>query len=89
MRKQNSDKQKLIHRIKIIQGHLKAVEKMLDEDKYCVDIVHQSLAVQQALKKVDELLIENHINSCVISQIKSGDGDKAVKELIELYEKRS
>ncbi|MCA9386105.1 metal-sensitive transcriptional regulator, partial [Candidatus Dojkabacteria bacterium] len=50
-RVKKTSKDRALHRIRIIQGHLKSVEKMIEEDKYCVDIVHQSRAVQKALKK--------------------------------------
>lgn len=81
-----SEKKKAVHRIKIIQGHLKAIEKMLEEDKYCVDIVHQSMAVQKALKKLDLELIANHLKTCVVHQIRDGEEKKTVEELKKLYE---
>jgi CsoR family transcriptional regulator, copper-sensing transcriptional repressor len=79
-------KKSALHRIKIIQGHLKAVEKMITENEYCVDVIHQSMAVQKALKKLDMLLMENHLNHCVIEQIQHGQKDKSVDELLRLYE---
>jgi CsoR family transcriptional regulator, copper-sensing transcriptional repressor len=88
MNKQLTEKQKMIHRIRIIQGHLKGIEKMLEEGQYCVNIIHQSMAVQEALKKMNQELIRNHLHSCVIHQIKNGNEDKAIKELIEIYEKK-
>lgn len=85
-RKKNGVKDRSLHRIKIIQGNLKAIEKMIDEDKYCLDIVHQSLAVQRAMRKLDMLLIENHLNTCVIHQIKNGEEKKTTEELLRLFE---
>lgn len=79
-------KDRALHRIKIIQGHLKSVEKMLDEDAYCVDIVHQSRAVQKALKKIDALIIEDHLNTCAIHQIKNGEEKRTTEELLKLFE---
>jgi len=79
-------KKRALHRIKIIQGHLKGIEKMLEEDQYCVDIIHQSMAVQKALKKLDIFIIEDHLKTCVIDQIKDGDESKTVEELKQLYE---
>lgn len=78
-------KQKLIHRMKIIQGHLKSIEKMIDEDAYCIDIIHQSRAVQTALKKMDMVIIDNHLHHCVIDQVKNGEEKKAVEELLALF----
>lgn len=79
-------KQRSIHRIKIIQGHLKKVEDMLQNDQYCLDIVHQSRAIQSALKKLDLLIIENHLKTCVIDQIKGGEEDRTTEELLKLFE---
>lgn len=78
-------KQKLIHRMKIIQGHLKSIEKMIDEESYCMDIIHQSRAVQTALKKIDIEIIDEHLRHCVIDQIKGGEDEKAVEELLALF----
>ncbi len=85
MHKQESNK-KLLHRIKIIQGHLKSIEKMIEEDAYCVDIVHQSRAVQNALKKIDLVVIEEHLNNCVVHQIKNGEEKKTTEELLRLFD---
>ena len=78
-------KKRAVHRIKIIQGHLKKVQQMLEEDAYCVDVVHQSRAVQSALKKLDALIIEEHLNTCVIDQIKGGEEIKTTEELLKLF----
>lgn len=79
-------KAKSIHRIKIIQGHINSILQMLEEDAYCVDIVHQSMAVQKALKRLDMQVIEDHLNHCVIDQIKDGEENRTVSELLKLYE---
>jgi DNA-binding FrmR family transcriptional regulator len=73
------------HRIKIIQGHLKCLEKMLERDEYCLDIVHQSRAIQKALKQLDLLLINDHLKSCVVDQIKGGEEERTRLELIKLF----
>lgn len=79
-------KDKALHRVQIIQGHLRAIEKMLHEDKYCIDIVHQSRAVQKALKQMDLVIIKDHLNSCVIDHIKSGREAETTEELLKLFE---
>lgn len=79
-------KKRAVHRIKIIQGHLKKIQEMLENDKYCIDIVHQSRAVQSALKKLDLFIMEDHLNTCVIDQIKSGDEESTIEELLKLFE---
>lgn len=85
-RKKTTTKARALHRIKIIQGHLASMEKMLEEGRYCVDVVHQSRAIQQALKKLDLLVIENHLKGCVVKQIKSGQDQRTTSELLTLFE---
>ncbi|KKP80491.1 MAG: YvgZ [Candidatus Levybacteria bacterium GW2011_GWB1_35_5] len=78
-------KKQNIHRIKIIKGHLNAIEEMINNDAYCVDVLNQSLAVQKALKGLDLQLMEGHLNHCVIEQAKKGDTKKVVEELLGIY----
>lgn len=85
-RKKTTSKQSALHRIKIIKGHLNSIESMLEDGRYCVDIVHQSQAVQKALQKLDVLLIEGHLKTCVINQIKAGQESKTTEELLRLFE---
>lgn len=79
-------KSKAIHRIQIIQGHLQAVERMLQDNQYCVDIIHQSRAIQKALKQLDLLIMEDHLHHCVVHQIKNGQEIKTTSELLRLFE---
>ena len=83
-----SNEKSIIHRYKIACGHLKKVIKMIEAGQYCVDIVHQSLAVQAALKKADEVVLKNHLETCVSDSIKKGEGKKAISEIMEVLEKR-
>ncbi len=78
-------KKKKIHRIKIIKGHLDAIEKMIENDAYCIDVLNQSLAVQKALKALDEQIIEGHLNHCVVDQVKKGDAKRIVNDLLGIY----
>lgn len=80
-----SDKDRIIHRLKIAKGHLDKVLEMVENDKYCIDVVHQSLAVQKALKKVDEMTIKNHLKTCAIDQVKNGKSKQMVEELLSIY----
>lgn len=84
-----NNKKNILHRLKIIYGHLAKVIKMVEEKKYCIDILNQSLAVQNALKKVDALILNNHLNSCVINAIskKGKKSKKAIAELLTVYKK--
>lgn len=76
------------HRLKIAKGHLEKVINMVDKDEYCIDIVHQLLAIQSALKNVDEIILENHLKSCVADSIKRGESDEAIKEVMEVLKKK-
>jgi CsoR family transcriptional regulator, copper-sensing transcriptional repressor len=79
------NKKSTSHRLKIIAGQINALSKMIEEDKYCMDILTQSLAIQKALKEIDKMVLKNHINSCVIDQIRTGDEEKATEELLRYY----
>lgn len=79
-------KDRALHRLKIVQGHIDSISKMIEDDAYCLDVVHQSRAVQKALHKLDVLLIEDHLSHCVVDQVKSGQEQKTTKELLTLYE---
>jgi DNA-binding FrmR family transcriptional regulator len=81
-------KQNIVHRLKIAKGHLEKVIRMVEEDEYCIDIVHQSLAVQSALKKVDEVVLENHLKTCVADSIKKVETTRAVNEMMDVLKKR-
>lgn len=85
----NKNKKQIINRLKITQGHLNKVLKMVSEDKYCIDILHQNKAVQSALKKIDELILENHLNTCVVDSIKKGRVKKVVDEILNVLKKTS
>ena len=71
--------------MKIVKGHLQKVKKRIEEKKYCIDVPHHSLAVQKALKQIDMLMMEDHLKTCAIHQIKEGKEDKTVQELIGIY----
>lgn len=81
-------KQNLIHRLKISKGHLEKVIKMVESNEYCINIVHQLLAVESALRNIDELVLENHLKTCVADSIKNGDSDEAIKEVMEVLKKK-
>lgn len=78
----------ILHRLQIAKGHLEKVISMHQKGEYCVDIVHQSLAVQAALKKVDEVILKNHLETCVADSIKKGNSKKAIAEVMEILEKK-
>lgn len=83
------DQERIVHRLKIARGHLDKVIKMVEEDEYCIDVLNQSQAVQSALKHADTLLLENHLNGCIVDYIEQGEKDKAIEEVIGVFKKKS
>jgi len=81
----NPRKQKATRRLKIVAGQIKGLEKMVEEDKYCVDIINQSLAVKQALSSFEDFILKNHLSTHVVNQIKSGSSNKAIEEILSIY----
>jgi DNA-binding FrmR family transcriptional regulator len=72
-------------RINYIQGHLEGVRKMVEEEKYCVDIMKQLFAVRRAVEKLEVVLLDGHLHTCVADGMKNGHGDEVIKELLDLY----
>jgi DNA-binding FrmR family transcriptional regulator len=78
-----------LQRLKTIEGHLRGVIRMVDEDAYCIDVIRQIQAVEAALNKVSGLILEEHLNSCVITAVKgedSGERQRVLKEILEVFE---
>ena len=80
--KPTTSKERIEHRYKISLGHLKKVIDMVENGAYCIDVILQSQAVQKALRATDEVLLENHLKTCVTGQIKRGEADKAIQEIV-------
>ena len=80
-------KERILHRLKIAYGHLGKTISMVESDKYCIDIIHQSQAVQNALKQTDSLILENHLKSCVADAISAGKKDEAISEVMRVLDK--
>ena len=74
-----------LKRLSYIEGHLSGIRKMLEEDKYCVDVLKQTFAVRRAIEKMESILLEGHLQSCVVEGIKEGREDQVVGELTDLY----
>ena len=79
--------ERILHRLKIAQGHLKKVIRMVEGDEYCIDVLHQSQAVQKALKETDNLMLENHLKSCVADAIQAGKENEAISEVMQVFKK--
>ena len=78
-------KQKLIRRLKIIEGQIRGLQDMLTQDAYCIDVITQTSAVKQALSGVEDVLMESHLSTCAVSQIKKGKEEKAIGEILKVY----
>ena len=73
-------------RINIIKGQINGLQKMIDNDEYCVDLLNQSLAIQNSLKSLDSILFERHVKTHVSHQFKNGE-EKATAELVDLFKR--
>ncbi len=78
-------KLKLVQRLKIVEGQVRGLQDMLAKDAYCIDVITQTSAVKQALSGVENALMENHLSTCVIEQMKKGKEGKAIKEILKVY----
>lgn len=83
-----NDEERILHRLQIAQGHLKKVLKMVENNEYCIDVIHQSQAVQRALEEADALVLENHLNGCVVDHIKKGEAKKSIEEIMNVFKKQ-
>ncbi|MGM8365687.1 metal-sensing transcriptional repressor [Virgibacillus sp. W0181] len=79
-----SEKQAVVNRLKRIEGQVRGIQKMVEEDRYCIDVLVQISAINAALKKVGFTVAERHMHHCVSHAVKSGDGDDAITELLEV-----
>jgi DNA-binding FrmR family transcriptional regulator len=78
-------KKKALRRLAIVSGQVQGIRKMVEDEKYCVDIITQSAAVKEALSGIEDLILENHLSTHVIHQIKSGKEAKAIDEILKVY----
>src|SRR5690625_4894152 len=83
----DEEKKRLINRLKRVEGQVRRIQKMVDEDRYCMDVLIQIDAINAALKTVGTSLIEQHTSHCVMEEIESGDGDKVVNEQVDVMKK--
>jgi len=82
-------KQNLLHRLKIVRGHLDKVIDMVEKEHYCLDITQQSQAIQNSLKKIDEILLEHHLRTCVRQAIEKDKGvEEKVKEILQVFRRK-
>ena len=75
-----------LKRLNYIEGHLGGIRRMIEEDTYCVDVLKQTYAVRRAIEKLEALLLDGHLHTCVVTGVKEGRDDQVIGELLELYE---
>lgn len=78
-------KKRAVRRLKILEGQIRGLQKMVESGKYCIDILNQSTAVRKALSAFEDLILEGHLSSHVVDQIKSGKEKRAVGEMLKIY----
>jgi DNA-binding FrmR family transcriptional regulator len=85
-------KQQLLNRLKTIEGHVRGVQRMVNEDAYCIDILKQTQAIQRALDTFNSMILSNHLNGCVTTAIRSeepAERERVVAELLQVFEANS
>jgi DNA-binding FrmR family transcriptional regulator len=75
-----------LRRLKSIEGHVRGIERMLEEGAYCIDVIRQIQAVQAALGKVNNIILDNHLNSCLITAVRGDDPEDRERVLMEISE---
>ncbi len=86
MKHNATPKEKLIRRLKIVEGQIRGLQEMLGKDTYCIDVITQTSAVKQALSNIEDMLLEEHLSTCVVHQIKQGKEKQAIAEVLKVYQ---
>jgi DNA-binding FrmR family transcriptional regulator len=82
----NHNHQDSIQRLKTVEGHIRGIQRMLEEDKYCIDIIRQIQAVQSALNKISAQILDGHLNTCLLTVAQGDDPDERQRVLNEITE---
>ena len=78
----------VVRRLQSVQGHVRGIQRMVEEDQYCIDIIKQIDAVQAALRKVQEIILDNHLHTCVTTAIRSEDAQRreaVINEILGVF----
>lgn len=78
-------KTKALRRLKIIEGQVRGIQKMIEDEVYCVDIITQTEAIKEALTSVGSLILENHLSTHVVEQMQKGEHEKSLVEIMKIY----
>lgn len=79
------NKDKIIKHLKIIEGQVRGLQQMIENDTYCIDVITQASAVKQGISNVEDSLLEDHLSNCLVNQIIDGKSTKATEEIIKVY----
>ncbi len=82
---EDKNKAQIIRRLKLLEGQIRGLQRMVLSDTYCIDVITQTSAVKQGVSNVEDLLLENHLGGCILNQVKSGQIDKAKEEILKVY----
>lgn len=82
---EDKNKSKIIRRLKLIEGQVRGLQKLIENNTYCIDVITQTSAVKQGLSNVEDLLLENHLGGCIMNQVRSGQTEKAKQEILKVY----
>jgi CsoR family transcriptional regulator, copper-sensing transcriptional repressor len=88
----SDSKQQLINRLKTVEGHIRGVQRMVEEDAYCVDVLKQTQAIQRALDTFNSLILSRHLNGCVTTAVRGDDAaerERVMSELLQVFEAQS
>ena len=78
-----------LKRLKTVEGHIRGIQRMVEEDTYCIDVIRQIQAVQAALNKISTQILDEHLNSCLITAVRgenAGERERVLKEIIDVFE---
>jgi DNA-binding FrmR family transcriptional regulator len=76
-------------RLKTVEGHIRGIERMLEQEEYCIDVIHQIQAVQSALNKISTMILEEHLNSCLITAVRGEDPaerERVLREIADVFD---
>ena len=85
-------KKQVVNRLRSIEGHVRGIERMVEDDSYCIDVIKQAIAVRRALERVNGLILENHLQTCVTTAIRGEEAEereRVIGELLEVFETAS
>jgi len=80
--------ERILHRLKITKGHLEKVMQMVTDDAYCIDVLHQIHAIDSGLKETGNLVLENHLKSCVADAISKGKTEETIAEVMQVFRRQ-